>query len=68
MFFRFGKQRQGFLPRGSVDAVSRRLHHPLAQLSVGVGQGAKLPQGNKTILDIINNPTLPGNGYAKLFV
>ncbi len=52
MFFRFGKQRQGFLPRGAVDAVPGRFHHPLTQLRVGVGQGAELPQGDKAVLDI----------------
>ncbi len=51
---RFGKERQGFLPGGAVDAIPRRLQDPPPQLGIGVGQGAKLPEGDKAPLDVLD--------------
>ena len=51
---RIGKKGEGFFPRRSVDAVPRRLHHPPAELLVGVGQGAERSQGNKAVLDVLD--------------
>jgi len=42
MFLAFGEQGQWLLFGGAMDAIAGGLHHPLLQLSVGIGKSSKV--------------------------